>query len=908
VRVFEAKSLREDQWHAMTFQLVMDKLSTSTTGLSEDQINQRLQQYGLNQLTEEKRVTPFMLFLSQFKSVLVIMLIISALISGLILEEIVDAALITIIIVINATLGFVQEYRAEQAIEALKKMTAQKATVTRSGSEQVINAEELVPGDIISLETGDRIPADARIFDSINLRTDEAPLTGESTPVTKRIAELEANTSIADQHNMVFSGTTIGYGRGKAIVVKTGMQTEFGLIAGAVQSIEEEVPPIKQKVEQLGRKLGLIAIFGSVLVAIVYITLGFELIQVLLVSVSLAVSAVPEGLPAVITITLALGAGRMARSRAIVRKLASVETLGSTTAICSDKTGTLTKNEMTVRQLYASNLLVNVTGSGYNPEGTFLMESNEIHPLENPELDLLLRIGMLCNNSSLSQGQEGWNIIGDPTEGSLIVVAEKADLKKNMTSERYPRLDEFPFESTRKRMSTIHNTPEGATVAYSKGAPEVILSFCDHIIEGQQTHSMNQKDKEKILEITQQMASEALRVLAFAFKTLPSNGHYTADTVENQMTFVGLVGMIDPPREEVIPAIQLCTRAGIRTFMITGDHKDTAVAVGKEIGLLKGTEPIEALTGVELDNISDEELEDIVESVAIYARASPNHKVRVAQALKKRGHIVAMTGDGVNDAPAIKVADIGVAMGIKGTDVTKEASDMVLEDDNFATIVSAVEAGRQIYDNIRKFVRLMLAVNFDEILEVTIAALIGIPLPLLPVQILWINLVTDGLPAAALSVDPKDPDIMKRAPRNPKRGLLYGMLGFILFAAVLDFCSDFFVFMWLFYTTGDVTRARTIAFTIVVIFELYLALNCRSETKSLFQLGWRGITANKFLVASILGGLVLQLAIVYVPFLQPIFHTTALNAGDLLIVAICSALGIFTIPELFIFPRDKAGP
>ncbi len=904
--MFEASVLSEERWHAMTYQQVMHKLSTSTTGLSEDQVNQRLQKYGLNQLTEEKRVTPLMLFLSQFKSVLVIMLIISALISGLILEATVDAILITIIIGINAILGFVQEYRAEQAIEALKKMTAQKATVTRSGQEQIINAQELVPGDIILLETGDRIPADSRVFESVNLETDEAPLTGESTPINKKATELGANVPVSDQNNMVFSGTIVEYGRGKAIVVKTGMQTEFGLIAGAVQSIEEEAPPIKQKVEQLGRRLGLIAIIGCILVAIVYISLGSELIEVLLVSVSLAVSAVPEGLPAVITITLALGAGRMARSRAIVRKLASVETLGSTTAICSDKTGTLTKNEMTIRQLYVDNLLVNVTGTGYKPEGAFFVEEEEINPLEKPELDLLLKIGILCNNSSLSKGQEGWNIIGDATEGSLIVLAEKAELHKNVISKRYPRLAEIPFESSRKRMSTIHSTPEGTTVAYMKGAPEIILQFCDQIFENDQMRPMDHKDRNDILEVTQRMASEALRVLALTFKNIPSGEQYTADTIENHMTFLGLVGMIDPPREEVIPAVQLCNQAGIRTFMITGDHKETAVAVGKEIGLLKGTEPFDALTGAELDEISDEELEDIVESVAIYARASPTHKVRIAQALKRKGHIVAMTGDGVNDAPAIKVADIGIAMGIKGTDVTKEASDMVLEDDNFATIVGAVEAGRQIYDNIRKFVRLMLAVNFDEILEVTIAALIGIPLPLLPVQILWINLITDGLPAAALSVDPKDPDIMKRAPRNPKHGLLYGMLGFILFAAVLDFCSDFFVFMWLFYTTGDVTRARTIAFTIVVIFELYLALNCRSETKSLLQLGWRGITANKYLLASIIGGLVLQLAIVYIPFLQPIFHTTALNAGDLLTVVVCSTLGIFTLPELFIFPRNSA--
>lgn len=894
--------LSNENWHAMNVEEAMQALHTSQVGLTDDEVKLRLKEFGPNKLIEEKRATPFTIFLSQFKSVLVIMLIISAAISGLLLGEYTDAVLITIIVVMNAVLGFVQEYRAEKAIEALKRMTAQRATVVRNGKEAVVDAEDLVPGDIIVMETGGRVPADSRLLETVELRTDEAPLTGESTPVTKETHVLEEAVPVSDRKNMAFMGTSVGYGRGKAIVVRTGMETEFGKIAGAVQTIEEEQPPIKRKVERLGRQLGLVAIMGCTLVAVVYVFLGYNLIDVLMVSVSLAVSAVPEGLPAVITITLAIGASRMARSKAIVRKLASVETLGNTTAICSDKTGTLTKNEMTVRKIATNDMLVDVTGTGYEPTGRFLRNAVEVTPQEAARLEPVLRVAALCNNAGLESGQEGWQIFGDPTEGALVVAAAKAGIWRKKVEEEYPRTAEFPFESSRKRMSTIHETPTGETVAYVKGAPEVIVELCTRIDEEGRMRELLEKDRERILLTTQSMAEEALRVLAMAYKVLPrEEDEYTSEDVESQLVFVGLAGMIDPPREEVVEAIQLCGKAGIKSFMITGDHKLTAVAVGKEIGLLKGDEDTKVLTGTELDRLSDEELEEIVNDVAIYARTSPTHKVRIAQALKNRGHVVAMTGDGVNDAPAIKTADIGVAMGIKGTDVTKEASDMVLEDDNFATIVGAVEAGRQIYDNIRKFVRLMLAVNFDEILQVTIAALMGIPLPIIPVQILWINLVTDGLPAAALSVDPKDPDIMSRPPRNPKHGLLHGMLGFILFVAVLDFCSDFIPFMWLYYTTGDVVRARTIAFTTVVFFEFYLALNCRSETKSIFKLGWKGLTANKLLLLSIVAGLLLQMAIIYVPFLQPIFHTTALSASDMILVVVCSSIGLAILPELFIF-------
>lgn len=895
-------SMSNENWHAMNVEEVMQALHTSRGGLTDDEVKLRLKEYGPNKLIEEKRITPLTIFLSQFKSVLVIMLIISAAISGLLVGERVDAVLITMIVIMNAILGFVQEYRAEKAIEALKKMIAQRATVIRNGKEAIVDAEELVPGDIILMEIGGRVPADLRLLETVELRTDEAPLTGESTLVTKETNVLEEVVSVSDRKNMAFMGTSVGYGRGKAIVVRTGMETEFGKIAGAVQTIEEEQPPIKKKVERLGRQLGLVAIMGCALIAVVYIVLGHNLVEILMVSVSLAVSAVPEGLPAVITITLAVGASRMARSRAVVRKLASVETLGSTTAICSDKTGTLTKNEMTVRKIVTNDMLVDVTGTGYEPAGRFLRDSVEVTPQEAVRLELVLRIAALCNNAVLESGQEGWQIFGDPTEGALIVAAAKAGIWREKMEDQYPRIAEFPFESSRKRMSTIHKTPTGETVAYVKGAPEVIVELCTRIDEEGHVRELLEKDRERILLTTQSIAEEALRVLAMAYKVLPGDvDEYASKEVESQLIFVGLAGMIDPPREEVVEAIKLCGKAGIKSFMITGDHKLTAVAVGKEIGILKGDEETKVLTGTELDLLSDEELEEIVNDVVIYARTSPVHKVRIAQALKRRGHVVAMTGDGVNDAPAIKAADIGIAMGIKGTDVTKEASDMVLADDNFATIVGAVEEGRHIYNNIRKFVRLMLASNFDEILQVTIAALMGIPLPIIPIQILWINLVTDGLPAAALSVDPKDPDIMSRPPRNPKHGLLHGMLGFILFVAVLDFCSDFIPFMWLYYTTGDVLRARTIAFTIVVFFEFYLALNCRSETKSILKMGWKGLTANKLLLLSIVAGILLQMAIIYVPFLQPIFHTTALSASDMILVLVCSSIGMAILPELFIF-------
>jgi len=592
----------------------------------------------------------------------------------------------------------------------------------------------------------------------------------------------------------------------------------------------------------------------------------------------------------------------MARQRAIVRKLASVETLGCTTVICSDKTGTLTRNEMTVSKLYVNDRVINVTGGGYEPRGEFLQNGIKFNPQDDDHAGLLLRIGSLCNNALLESDEKGWHIIGDPTEGALVVVAAKAGMAQDEMQNRYQRIAEIPFDSTRKRMSTIHNSPNGQRMAYVKGAPEIILERCDRIYRNNEIKKLSKRDKERVLEATQQMAGEALRMLAMAYKEIPADlQDFIPEEVESHLIFVGLVGMMDPPRKEVPDAIKLCKHAGIRSMMITGDHKITAVAIAKEIGLLEADDDPKVLSGEELDKLSDEELEKIVDEVVVYARVSPEHKVRIARALKARGHIVAMTGDGVNDAPAIKTADIGVAMGIKGTDVTKEASDMVLEDDNFATIVTAVESGRHIYDNIKKYMRLMITANFDEFFEITASAFAGLPLPILPVQILWINLVTDGLPAVALSIDPKESDIMQRKPRNPKQGLLYGLWFFVLFAATIDFLSDYIPFCWVYFTTGDEVKARTIAFTIVVIFEFFLAYNCRSERHSIFGLGWKGLVANKMLFLSVVGGILLQAAIIYVPFLQTAFHTVPLSAPELAL----SILGGST--ALLIFPGKLIG-
>jgi len=904
--------LEREAWHAIEIESVLESLGTSRRGLSEEEAQRRLEEYGPNELREEKRVTPLQIFIGQFKSILVIILILSAIVSAYISmrkgEAYTDTYVIFAIVVMNAVLGFVQEYRAEQAVEALKRMVAPHVLVLRDGREESIDSKNLVPGDIILLEAGSRVPADARLLEAVNLRVDEAALTGESTPVAKRLDVLSPEVGVADRSNMVFMGTIITGGRAVAVVTTTGMRTEFGKIAGMVQAVEVEEPPLKQKMERMGRQLGLISVILTIFVFIVGVVVHeAELETMFMMAVSLAVSAIPEGLPAVLTITLALGVSRMARQKAIVRKLASVETLGSTTVICSDKTGTLTKNEMTVSRILSRGRVINVTGAGYTPEGEFLLEGDRLDPKDDGDLELLLRIGALCNDAHLHESNGSWTIFGDPTEGALVAAAAKAGMQSDDLKARYPRVGEFPFESARKRMSTIHATPDGGKVAYVKGAPEIILERCVGIYEGGAVRPLTEEDRERVLSAMRGMARDALRVLAMAYRELPSTlEEFEMDEVESGLTFVGLVGMIDPPREEVPPAIKLCKQAGIRSVMVTGDHRLTAVAIARQIGMLEEETPRSVLTGDDLSRMSDDDLDEVIEEVRVFARVSPEHKMRIAQSLKRNGHIVAMTGDGVNDAPALKAADIGVAMGIKGTDVTKEAADMILEDDNFATIVRAVRGGRHIYDNITKYIRLMLAANFDEFMEITIVTLLGLPLPFLPIHVLWVNLVTDGLPAVALSLDPPDPDLMRYPPRDPDEGLLSRFWRFILFAAIVDFISDFVPFLWTLSVTGDPVQARTVAFTSIVFFEFFLAYQSRSETHHIFALGWKGLTENKMLFVSVVVSLALQFAIVYLPPLQKLFHVAPLTPLQLGICFLGSLTAFLILPGKLIKRRRFA--
>jgi Ca2+-transporting ATPase len=880
----------------------LKSLDADKRGISESEAELRLKKNGFNELTEKKQITSLELFINQFKSVLILILILAAGTSGFILHEYTDMAVILVIIILNSIIGFIQEYRAEQAVEALKKMVSPQCKVVREGEIKEVSATKVVPGDILVIQEGDRIPADGRLIEANSLKIDESPLTGESSSITKKVNKIEGEAPLDQRVNMVYMGTHTTYGRGVAVITATGMSTEFGNIAELIQSIEEEDSPLNKKTEKLGRQLGLLALVGCIMVFIVNYLHGISFADSFLSAVSLAVSAIPEGLPTVLVITLSLGAQRMARNNAIIRKLNSVETLGTTTVICSDKTGTITKNEMTVRQIQTINQCVQVTGEGFTPLGKFLSDGNELNPLKESELELILKAGLLCNDSSIVDDEEvGPYIIGDPTEGAMLVVAVKAGLFPENVERNNPRVWEAPFDSVRKMMTTINKTESGVRV-YAKGAPEVIIAKS---IEGYTNGSVVELSKEQRENIQSQvmwMADKALRVLAFAYKDYDPIGEYLQEDVESNLVFIGLMGMMDPPREEVSHAIQLCMRAGIRPVMITGDHKSTAVAIAREVGITSGDEN-EVITGLDLSDMSDEELFEKVEKVSVYARVSPEHKVRIAQTLRARGNIVAMTGDGVNDAPAIKAADIGVAMGIKGTDVTKEAADMVLADDNFATIVKAVEQGRIIYHNIRKFMRFMISSNFDEMLVITAFVLVGLPIPFLPVMILWLNLVTDGGPALALSMDVAKDDLMSVPPRDPKEGILHGMYFFIFAYVVLQSATMAGTFIWKYVIQGSSLEvARTVTFMQVCMFELVVVWNCRSETHSVFKTG----LDNKYLLSSTLIAGLLTASLCYIPFLQNFFHTVPLSVQDWVLVFGTSLSGLLVLPEIFFRQNVRA--
>ena len=861
-------------------------------------------EFGYNELKERKKASPLQIFLSQFRNIFVIILLIAIIISVVLgwyeaqvlhedrvtIETFVDAIAIGAIVIINAIVGFVQEYRLEKAMEALEKLTTSKARVLREGKDLQIPAREVVPGDIILLEAGDRMPADARLLEVVDLSMDESVLTGESNPVSKITISLAFDAPIADKKNMVFMGTHATYGRAKAVVTSTGINTQFGKISEMVQTVEKEEIPLKLKLDKFAKKIGIIVIVAAATILVFsLIRTGSIEIELLLTAVALAVSAVPEGLPAVVTVTLALGARELSKRNAVVRRLASVETLGSTTVICSDKTGTLTKGEMTVRKIFVSNKTIEVTGTGYEPTGEFRAENMPITRAENGDLDLMLRIGALCNNSSI----DGLSVLGDPTEGALLVVASKSNMKVGDVEKQYPRLDEIPFSSNRRLMTTVHDTSEGRRVAYVKGSPENVLKLCRFVhLEGKQER-LDEDLKSELLGMNEEMANQALRVLGMAYREIPDTMvSYDEKNLEKDLVFVGLVGMIDPPREEAKDAVKQCEKARIMVVMITGDHKLTAVTVARELGILN-TEL--AITGEELDAISDEEFEDLVETIRVYARVSPENKLQIVQTLKKKGHVVAMTGDGVNDAPAVKQADIGIAMAITGTDITKEALDLVLADDNFATIVNAVRGGRIVYDNIRKLIRFLVALNFTELILISSFALIGLPIPLLPVMILWLNLVTDGPPAVGLSMDPPIDDVMQRPPRSPKEGILHGTLVFIVASSLVQLTVEIFAFWWGFSVQGSLDKARTMVFIVACFYELVVIWNCRSENRHAFRVGFLN---NKALLVAVTISVLSTFAVIYVLALQFLFQTVMLDLTDWAVVAILSLAGFLLVPEI----------
>ena len=852
-------------FYKLTKEETIEKLQVNEKiGLKSLQVDLRRKKYGPNEVTHEKKLSPIKIFLQQFTNPLMYILLIAILIS-LLIQHFIDAIVVAIIVILNAVLGFSQEYKAEKALEMLKKMAAPHARVLRNHHTRMISASHLVPGDILLLETGDKIPADARIIENVNLQINEAVLTGESVPSEKTINKIIKDSSLADQDNMLFAGTTISYGRGKAIVTQIGNKTEFGKIASSLHKIEEQDTPLQKKLSKFGKKLGIITAGIIVVVFLLSLLKKIPLVDSLMTAISLAVAAIPEGLPAVVTISLAIGVKRIVKNKALIRKLAAIETLGSTTVICSDKTGTLTSGEMTVKTIFANDRVISVSGSGYSTSGTFTSKGQNYNPIK---INKLLETSYLCNNSDLSEKQ------GDTTELALKVVAKKANVKTG-----FERKDEIPFDSRKKYMITFDE--KGKTKnTHMKGAPEIVLEKCKYIFNGINTRPLTEKDKKKISDMNDQMASKALRVLAFA---------YSDSNSEKDLVFLGLIGMIDPPREGVKNSVKIAKKAGIRTVIITGDNALTAKAIAEQIGIHS-----EVITGVQLEKMSSE----AVKNISIFARVNPEHKVKVLECLQKEGHVVAMTGDGINDAPALKRADVGVAMGISGTDVSKEASDMILMDDHYATIVRAIKYGRSIYDNIKKFVKFLVSANLGEIAIIFLALLVSLPLPLLPLQILWVNLITDGLPALALGMDPAEKGIMKRKPRSPKETILAGTKGFIITRVIVMVIVVLGLFMLEYLITKDIDKARTIALTSLIIFELLLAFSCRSEKKNIFEVG---LFTNKYLFGAVALSLLLQLLLIYTP-LASVFGLTTLTLTNWLYITGASVVGVavLEIRKLFL--------
>jgi P-type Ca2+ transporter type 2C len=891
----------EKWWHKDKEEVARQLGTELERGLTEQEVSDRQIKYGPNQLAEKAGRSPIGLFLDQFKDFMIWVLIGAALVSGF-LKEWVDAFAIIGIVILNAVLGFIQEYRAEKSLAALKKLSSPASKVIRNGEHLVIPSSEIVPGDLVEVEAGDYIPADSRVvYATGNMSTHEASLTGESTPVAKSANTLEIeDTALADRTNMLFMGTSVVSGKARALITETGMNTELGKIAGMIQELEDTTTPLQEKLKEFGKVI-IFVVF--ILVGLIF-TIGFlrgeEVLGLFLTAVSLAVAAIPEGLPAVVTIALALGVQRMVKRNCIIRKLPSVETLGCTSVICSDKTGTLTKNEMTVQVVYHAGQFFQISGIGYEPEGDFMQNNQKIFPSAHGGLRKLVSGTVLCNGAQLVHDRDGYKIVGDPTEGALLTMAAKAGMSKEALESEFPFVEEIPFDSDRKQMTIIRQHKNGFT-AFVKGAPDILISNCIALEEDGKTLSFDKEKRDHALHANVTLANDAMRVLAIAYRefdSLPDN--LDAREIEKDLVFLGLVAMIDPPRPEVKLAIEDCKTAGIRSVMITGDHKNTAIAIARELGFYKSDSL--AFTGEELDRMTQEEFIQHVDSTAVYARVSPEHKLRIVKAWREKGEIVAMTGDGVNDAPAVKEADIGVAMGITGTDVTKEVSEMVITDDNFASIVAAVEEGRGIYDNIRKFIHYLLSCNVGEILVMFVASLLALPVPLLPIQILWINLVTDGLPALALGVDPIDKKIMNRPPRLKNEHVLTRKMGgtILLQGIFIAFCS-LLAFYLVLYVEGEGTeRARTAAFIVLACSQLFHSFNCRSSKESIFTLGF---FSNPSLVYSNIISFSLQMSVVYVPFLQVIFKTMPLSLFDWVMVLVISSFPLWAMEIVKLFKR-----
>jgi len=865
-----------ESWYKLTVDEALDALKSRRSGLTEEEARARQLQFGPNELQRKKKTSPVIAFLKQFMSPLIYVLLAAGIVT-LAVREYLDATVIFVVLLANAVIGYVQEARAEHAMEALLQMAAPQAKVKRGGTVCLLPAKDIVPGDVILLESGDKVPADALLTEVSELKVNESVLTGESVAAGKRTSPLREDAPLAERKNMVHMGTIVSIGRGTAVVTATGMSTEVGKIAQAIKEVKVEKTPLQKSIERLSKFLVVTLLAICALLVVVGLLQKLPALDIFLIAVAAAVSAIPEGLPAVVTVVLAIGMRTMARRNAIIRKLAAVESLGSATVICTDKTGTLTENRMTVRRIVVNGQVIEVTGESGQLAGGFRLDGRPVKPEDVPSLPMLLKIGALCNDALLSVSDAGEiSMLGDPTEGALVAVAAKANLDKEKLQATSPRLDEIPFQSEKLYMATLHPL-DGKRVVYVKGATERLLSLSRTYLCNGQVVPLREVHAKAIREANQAMASEAIRVIAMAYVEVP------ADTVEldnvdlrGNLVFVGLAGMDDPPRKEAIKAIAQCRDAGIKVIMITGDNKLTAESVARQLGMSPG----KAIVGAELAEMSDEELEKIVEDVAIFARVEPLHKLRIVNALKKRGHVVAMTGDGVNDAPALRTANIGVAMGITGTDVAKEASDMVLADDNFASIVAAVDEGRSIFTGLRNVIFFLLSTNIGELLILLFSLIFIGEVPLQAVQIIWANLMTDTAVGLPLGFEPKVGDELKQPPRHPRVGLMYrGLIMRIIFIAAMMSLGVCAIFAWSYHANGadPLPRAQTMAFCALVAFQWFSAFNARSEEHTVWKLG---LFRNRYLIACIALAVALQMAVVYVPFMQDAFGTVALNAWD----------------------------